>query len=746
VPTPLYLSEPDGTIIDANPAMVELLGYPDRDSLLALNAFDLYIDRESRSELMERIEREDLIRDYEVQLRRRDGKPIWVLDHSKAVRDRRGRVQFYEGSLEDITERKRAEQELQSTNEKLRALIEHSPIGIISLDLEGKVISWNRAAERIFGWTEAEVLGQPLPIVPDEKREEFQRLFERATRGELLEEVELRRLRRDGSAVHISLSARPLRDASGSVIGTISVVVDLTERMLAEETRRRLAEILEATPDLVGVSTIDGACIYLNPAGRKMLGINADDDGPYGPLWKYQPEPDQTKLREEAIPTAIRHGTWSGEIVLKSWRGREIPTSFVVIAHRTPNGEVDYVSTVARDLSEQKMLEERLREAQTMDAIGRLAGGIAHDFNNLLTAVIGHADLLLNYIEDEQARADVREIKVAGERAAALTSHLLAFSRRQVTQPRLLDLNSVVAGLEPRLRQMAGRDIELVSACEDGPGLVKADPIQIEKVVGILAQNSCEAMPDGGRLTLRISWIDLAPEEARKLGLPRAGLHAVLSVADTGIGMDEETKARIFEPFFSTKKEVKGIGLGLATAYGIVKQSGGGIYVDSEPGRGTTVNIYLPALAKEIGVARDPVKGAAAPGTCRTVLLVEDEPAVLGVAARVLRTLGLTVLEAQDGVEALEVMEAHPDPIDLLITDVVMPKLGGPELAERIQRSNPGTCVIFMSGYSDNRSVREMMADQSVYFIQKPFTPSMLTGMVRRVLGQAPPGPIEQHA
>jgi PAS domain S-box-containing protein len=516
------------------------------------------------------------------------------------------------------------------------------------------------------------------------------------------------------------------------------VVADVTQKKEAEETQRRLAEILEGTPDLVGIATVDGKGIFLNPAGMKLLGIRPAEDESPKPIWEYHPPDHAEAIRNEALPSAIRYGTWSGEVVFRSNDGREIPTSMVMIAHRT-DGEVDYVSVVARDLTEQKALEHRVRQAQTMDAIGRLAGGIAHDFNNLLTTIIGHSDLMLRYLDHEQAREDVASIKEAGQRAAALTSQLLAFGRRQILQLKLLDLNTVIADLGARLKNSIGSDIELITVLDGNLGRVKADPVQMEEVISDLVENACEAMPDGGRLTLATADVDLSPEVAQQLGIAEPSRHAVLSITDTGLGMDEVTRARIFEPFFSTKKEVKGTGLGLPTVYGIVKQSGGEVWVESEPGTGTTVKIYLPVSVSEPDVVAPsmPVGQRQHMDEKATILLVEDEPAVLNLAGRVLRARGYTVLEAHDGAEALSAQQSHEGPIDLLITDVVMPKLGGPELAEQMQRSRPELPVIYMSGYTDNKTVRDMMADKSTPFLQKPFTPSALAGIARRVLAEA---------
>ncbi len=732
----LYISAPDGTILDVNSALVQLLRYPNKERLLELNAYELFADRTARVRWVSQIEEQDQIRNYEVQLRRYDGELIWVLDYVQAVRDSRGRVRFYEGAIQDITDRQRAAAELQSINEKLRAVIDASPLAIISLDFEGKVTTWNAAAERIFGWNAAEVTGRPLPVVPEDERAHFDQLRQQLMRGERLTEVEAKRQKRDGSLIDTSVSAAPLRESDGAIVGILAVVADITERKRADETRRRLAEILEATPDFVGMATVDGAGFYLNPAGCKMLGLDPRIERSPVPIWDYFPEPDRSRVYEEGVPIAIRDGTWNGEVTLLGPEGTSYPTSLVIITHKTPQGSADHLSVVARDLTEEKALEKRVQQAQTMDAISRLAGGIAHDFNNLLTSIIGHCDLLLSELKHDQNREDVREIKKAGERAAALTSRLLAFSRQRVQQPKNIDLNQEITALRGRIEELAGEKIEIKAGLDRDLSPIKTDPVQLQEIVISLVENACEAMPDGGRLTLETHGTDLTREEAQRIGILGPGRYSVLAITDTGCGMDEKTRALIFEPFFSTKKEVKGTGLGLPTVYGIVKQSSGEISVESEPGRGTTVKVYFPAIGKEADAPSMPAVEPAQPDEGATILVVEDEPAVLALAARVLRADGFSVLEASDGLEALQVQETYGRPVDLLITDVVMPRLGGPDLAEKLRQACPGLRVIFMSGYTDNKAVRDVMADRRNPFLQKPFTPTELTQATRRILGR----------
>jgi CheY-like chemotaxis protein len=367
-----------------------------------------------------------------------------------------------------------------------------------------------------------------------------------------------------------------------------------------------------------------------------------------------------------------------------------------------------------------------------MEAVGRLAGGVAHDFNNLLTAIIGYSDFLLMKMEQgDSSRQHVEEIKKAGERAASLTRQLLAFSRKQVLQPKVLDLNNVVAENEKMLARLVGEDIELKTSIDPKLGHVKADPGQIEQVLINLVANARDAMPRGGRLAIKTSNVVL--DEAESGRLP-AGSYVMLTVRDTGRGMDEETQSHIFEPFFTTKDQHEGAGLGLSTVYGIVSQSGGEIRVESEPGRGATFNILLPRVDEpvEAEAARssfDPTTPAV-----ETVLLVEDEEAVRKLVREVLSMNGYSVLEAANGKDALRICGLHGRPIDLMITDVVMPHMGGRELAERMRRLRPSTKVLYVSGHTEDATLHRGVSDKEMNFLQKPFTPLALIGKVREVL------------
>ena len=399
-------------------------------------------------------------------------------------------------------------------------------------------------------------------------------------------------------------------------------------------------------------------------------------------------------------------------------------------------GNATRVIGTVKDITEQKKLEEQLHQSQKMEAIGKLAGGVAHDFNNLLTTIMGYTDIMLMQIDQESPlRSSMEEIKRASDRAASLTNQLLAFSRKQMIQPVVLNINRAIAEMDKMLRRLIGEDIDLATILEPELWKIKFDAGQMDQVVMNLAVNAKDAMPKGGKLTIETANVDLDEVYARQHGIKlKPGPFVVLAVSDTGMGIDEETQSRIFEPFFTTKENGKGTGLGLSTVYGIVNQSGGFIWVYSEPGRGTMFKIYLPKTKEEEAfVAEAQMQPQNLEGN-ETILLAEDEDSARKLMRSALQEYGYWVLEAQDGREALQLSEHHKGPIHLLLTDVVMPRMSGRELAEHLQPLQPKMKVLYMSGYTDNAIVHHGVLESGMQFIQKPFTPKVLVSKIRRVL------------
>jgi len=527
-----------------------------------------------------------------------------------------------------------------------------------------------------------------------------------------------------------------LANHAAIAIENLRLYLGLTEESRARE---RLAAALEATTDLVGVAEPRGRLLYLNRAGRQLMGIELDAD--LGGLRAAELMAVATRERvgREIVPELARDGTWSGEVPFRSRSGREFPVWAVASAHPPPPQAVEFVSVIARDITERRHLEEQLRQSQKMEAVGLLAGGVAHDFNNLLTVIGGRSALLLQRSELSGAvRNDVELIGKTADRAAALTRQLLAFSRKQVLEPRPVDPNALVSGVAPMLRRLIGEDIELVIVAGRDLGHVMADPGQVEQVIMNLIVNARDAMPHGGMVKIETAGRDLQGAVRHAQGHVPPGQYVTLSVQDAGSGMDAATLVRIIEPFFTTKEIGKGTGLGLSTVHGIVHQSGGHIGVDSAPGRGTTFTIYLPRIAAAAAITDAPPPSS--PGATRgkeTVLLVEDDEEVRRLASEILKGCGYTVLETGDPLEALTIAERLGGAVDLLVTDMVMPAIGGSELAERLKITCRGMRVLYISGYTDEMITQAGASGAGRAFLHKPFTPADLTKKVREVLTRA---------
>ena len=481
-------------------------------------------------------------------------------------------------------------------------------------------------------------------------------------------------------------------------------------------------------------STVEGRFLAVNPAMVEMLGYDSHEDLMAVDIARdlYE-QPDQRKRILGELGKANRiEGV---EVRWKRKDGRVITARLSGRGGLRYPGEPESFEMIAEDITERRMLEEQLRHSQKMEAVGRLAGGVAHDFNNLLTVIKGYSDLMLNELTpNDPMRGEVDEVRKAADRAAALTRQLLAFSRRQVMEPRVLDLNGVISNMEKLLRRLLGEDVDLRISPNPQLGPVKADPGQIEQVIMNLAVNARDAMPHGGSLTIETMNIDIDETFSRDQELVKPGRYSMMTVSDTGSGMDSETVSHIFEPFFTTKEAGKGTGLGLSTVYGIIKQSGGYIWVDSEPGQGTSFKVYLPMVEQTAEVlARRTQPSASYRGT-ETILLVEDEDGVRALVREVLQRHGYTVLETRSGGEALIACEQHKEDIQLLLTDVVLAQMSGRELAKRIVPLRPGMKVLFVSGYTEEAILQHGVLDLGTAFLQKPFTPNALARKVREVL------------
>ena len=522
--------------------------------------------------------------------------------------------------------------------------------------------------------------------------------------------------------------------------GVCVLSLDITDAKRAEEATQRANEGLRLLVDGVrdhAIFAIDprGRVVTWNAGAQRLKGYSAEDVIGTDFRRFYLPEDVASGTPDKDLQTALA----SGRAEIEGWRIRKDDTRFwanVVITPLSDGAGAHFgFVKVTRDLTERRKLEEQLLHAQKMEAVGRLAGGVAHDFNNVLSVILSYAEMIAADLKpDEPLRADVQEIRAAGLRAADLTRQLLAFSRQQVLEATVLNLNQSIAGMEKMVRRLLGADVELMTLPASGLWNVKADAGQVEQVVMNLAVNARDAMPRGGKLTIETANVVLDEDYARAHVDVSAGSYVMLAMTDSGAGMDRETQAHIFEPFFTTKDKGKGTGLGLSTVFGIVKQSGGHIWVYSEAGKGTTFKVYFPRVSGPAGV-RASERPPPEPGRgSETILLVEDDDQVRALARSILRRSGYFVLEAPNGGEALLVCEQHGSKIHLLLTDVVLPRMSGRQLAERLAPMRPEMKVLFMSGYTDDAILHHGVLDSGVAYLQKPLTPGSLTRKVREVL------------
>ena len=636
--------------------------------------------------------------------------------------------------VEERTERIAAERALRESELRFRGICEAAPLGIFLTDEHGDVVYSNPAAQRILNRSAEELSGQGWSkLAHPEDREAVERAVEarRASGGEF--SFDARATRPDGTVVWTEVVSRALYDGEQRV-GRVSLVSDVTERrrLLAalhesEELFRELSENVDAVFYIArpGSSQVD----FVSP-GFQTIWCRSPDELRANPrIWLDAIHPDDRERVTETYESDRTGFRAEYRIVRPDGGVRWISDrSFPV---RNSAGELVRVAGVATDETARYTLEAQLLQAQRLESIGRLAGGVAHDFNNLLTVIMSHAAFAKQ--DPLNAEEDLAAIGRAGARAAELTRQLLAFARRQVIEPRVVDLNALTTQIDRMLRRLIGEHVELVAELEPALWPVKVDPSQMEQVLVNLAVNARDAMPDGGTLTIETANVALDDGYVASHADVAPGDYVMLAVSDSGMGIDPALLPMIFEPFFTTKPSGEGTGLGLATCYGIVRQAGGHIWAYSEPGNGATFKVYLPRAE---GVPGELVT-APTPGGVRgheTVLLVEDDATVRAIAVRALRSHGFKVLEAGDGVEALEVARLFAGEIHILVTDVVMPRMGGKELAARLKEERPKTRVLYASGYTRNAIVHQGVLEAGRNFLQKPYVPSTLAKKVRDVL------------
>ena len=728
-------------IIEANDAFLDLLGYS-RDEMRAgviqwggMTPPE-FADADTRA--LQELRETGVVRPFEKEFLRKDGSRVPVVI---------GGAITGQSPLEwtcfviDESERKRAEAEMLASEARYRSLFDRLPSPMWVYDYETlRFLDVNQAAIDHYGWTREEFLRMSIrDIRPTEDLAAFDARL-RARGPGVTVGGRFRHWRKDGSTIEVEIASQEV--LFGGMRARLVLATDVTERVRIEEDVQRFVSLVENAGDFIAMVSPDWRVLYLNKAGRALVGLPAESmvgDMPITGLWH---EDSREAVWRDVLPRLAEGQSWDFDGRLRHVRtGEPVDVECNAFGIRdAKTGRVLAGAFVVRDLTERKRVDEHLRQAQRMEAIGRVAGGVAHEVNNMMTVILGFCTFLAKGLEEaDQRLGDVAQIARAAERAAEVSRQLLAYSRRQLLQPRVLELNNVLLEMESVLRRLMGEDRHVVLRLGGLASWVKTDRTQLEQVILNLALNARDAMPQGGRLAMETSLVTLDTDYARlhPATVVRPGAYVLLTVSDTGRGMDPATQVQIFDPFFTTKPVGHGTGLGLSMAYGIVKQSNGYIWVYSEPGEGTTFKIYLPQVeASGIPAAwiaeEPPPRGAG-----ERILVVEDEELVRDFACRFLRNEGYLTRESSDGVDALALLRAEPDAVDLVLTDAVMPRMGGRELADHLARLRPGLPVLFMSGYTNDEIIRRGLLTPGAPFLQKPFSPEALATKVREVLDAA---------
>src|SRR5579872_6923100 len=637
-------------------------------------------------------------------------------------------------------------------------LLDTLPDAIVAVDRGGTIVQANSQAQELFGYDRGELIGQKVEmLVPDRYRHQHnhdrQNFVQTPKTRRMGADLDLYGKRRNGSEFPVEISLSPVSTVNGTFV--LSAIRDISDRKrIAEELRRAneelhrktaeqlgesrsmLASIIDSSEDAILSKDLRGTITSWNKGAQRIYGYKPEEVvGKHISLLTPSDRPDEIPeiLRKITKGESIEHY----ESVRVTKDGRHLNVSISVSPLRGASGEIIGASAIARDITAQKRAEGQLRQAQKMEAIGRLAGGVAHDFNNVLAIINACREFLRDRIDSSgEASVYVDNIKKATERGALLTKQLLAFSRSSAVQPRILDLNERLKDISKLLRPLMGDDVEILVASKSPAAIVEADPGQLDQIVVNLAVNARDAMPRGGKFILETGTVRFEEDFAHRHQTMPAGKYVQLTASDTGFGMDEATMSRIFEPFFTTKEVGKGTGLGLATVYGIVKQSAGHILVYSEPGHGTTFKIYLPNADHKVGTgskAEAETVGPKREGT--TILLVEDDEIMRGLTRQLLREHGYTVFEANDGKSALEWVQSYQGQIDLLLTDVVMRRMSGPELVDRLNTTHPALKVVYMSGYTGELMAERDVLKRGITLLEKPFTRTTLLNTIHTTLG-----------
>jgi PAS domain S-box-containing protein len=708
----IFMLDPAGNIASWNPGAEQMKGYK-ADEIIGKHLSILYtpadVARGHPQEVLRSAFAEGRYTE-EGQRVRKDGSLFWAKITLTALRDHFGQHVGFAKVTQDISSRKAIEDSLRSNHDLYRRLLEMMPEGVL-VSADGMIAFCNSAFTRLMGASgSAELFGTPiLDVFAEDYHDAIRERIETTKREGFVPVLEEEIVRRDGTRVPVEVAATLIRYEEREAV--LLCLHDLTVRHQVEETAFKLASIVEGNDNAIIGMNLDGTITSWNPAAEQQYGYSSTEILGKGVVVMV-PSDRLDEFMRIMEKTAQGENTPSFETMLLRKDAKPVDVSVTFSPVRDRSGRVFATSIIAQDITENKRLQEQFRQAQKMEAIGRLAGGVAHDFNNLLTVILGNSEeLLASLPANDQNRALIAEISKAGERAASLTRRLLTFSRKQVLEPKVLYLNAIVAESEKLLVRLLGEDIEVKTKLTARLGLVKADPAQLEQVIMNLSINARDAMPQGGKLTIETAEVELDDAYCRTRPQVKPGPYIMLAVSDSGTGMDEVTKSQIFEPFFTTKEQGKGTGLGLSMVYSFIMHSGGHLAVYSEPGMGSTFKVYLPQMQEALAIRNT------SPGL---ILMPKGNETVL--------------LEARNGKEAILLAEGFAGPIHLLATDVVMPYMGGQLVAERVVAIKPDVKVLLLSGYTGEAVIRNGVLPAKTEFLQKPFTPSSLAKRVREVL------------
>ncbi len=738
IPDKIYFKDTEFRFTRVNKAMARVLGLKSPREAIGRSELEFFDEETGREILQDEqtiIQTGKPLVDKIERIRYPDGSQHWISVTKVPLRDSAGNIVGLVGISRDITDRIQAEAALKESEERYRNLIEQSNDAIYLL-FNNRFEIINRRFTEMFGITQEEANSPDfnfLQLVAPKSIPFLQERIRRQQRGEKLEPIyEFTAIDKFGNEIDCEVSVSYINYKGG--VATQGILRDISERKRAERQLSRLAAVVEQSSESVVITDVEGNIEYVNPAFEKTTGYTLEEVLGQNPRVLKSGHHDDQFYKElwETITSGL---IWKGSFINRKKDGTLYYEDATIFPIKDKNGHIINFAAVKRDVTPERMLEEQVRQAQKMEAIGKLAGGVAHDFNNLLTVINGYCELLQSKIAPEQPfYREIELIRRAGERASALTSQLLAFSRRQVIQPEVLNLNRVVAATEKMLRRLIGEDIDLVTVLEPDLKNVKIDPVQVDQVIMNLAVNARDAMPQGGKLTIETANVHLDEEYARAHLGAKPGDYVMLAISDTGIGMDHNIQKHIFEPFFTTKGKGKGTGLGLSTVYGIVKQNNGFIWVYSEPGKGTTFKIYFPQVRGESAQGDSSLDEIRDIQGHETVLLVEDDDGVRELAQLTLEENGYRVVVASNGSEALRLLDNFKETVHLLLTDVIMPEMSGRQLAEQVVQKRPEIKVLYMSGYTDNAIVHHGVLEEGTEFIQKPFSAQDLLRKVREVL------------